>query len=214
MKKLFVALLIASFVAITMPAFAVNPSGPGYNGDIMGMQSRYVFDPHRTFRLVRNGGGSLTLTSQVAITAGAIVVWDTIRSPIAADGVSITTTSTSGDSRVAGMAITTIPTPDSLAGSPRGNMGNTTASMDAGWNNWGWLQTYGKSAVTATAVTAIAGYAGDIPVGAAVGASTVPGSVSGFLSSAGTAGTTCGKAGFALEAITGGSTGYIFLKCE
>lgn len=212
MKKLFIVALIALFVAGAIGVgYAVNPSGPGYAGDISGQQGRYAGDAQRTFRLVRHGAGSTTTwTSAAALTAGQIVIWDSTANPYGADGVTVTTTATTGDARVAGVIITAIPTRDASVSSIQGTLTVTTASEDVGQANWGWLQTYGLSAVkvTTSPSTAITVAAGD-----AVGCGSTTGTVNKFLANASTASAN-GNAGFSYETIAAGSTGYIFLKCE
>jgi hypothetical protein len=210
MKKLFIVALIALFVAGAIGVgYAVNPAGPGASGDVMGMQGRYAGDAHRTFRLVRLGAASTTTwVSQSALTAGQLVIWDTTANPYGADGVTVTTTTTSQDSRIAGMIITAVPTPD--ANQLQGEMVVTTASEDVGRPNWGWLQTYGLSAQKATATEAVV-------VGNAIAASTTAGQMGPFGAATGTVYSnpgSQGNAGFTEETIAAAGTGYIFLKCE
>lgn len=212
MKKLLVLLLIALFVigAVTI-SFAVNPAGPGYAGDTMGMATgRYVSDPQRTFRLVRNGPNGNTVLTSAALTAGNLVIWDT--SIYAADGVSVCKSAVTGDSKVAGIVITAMTTEDGTTTSIYGAHGVSTATEDVGKANWGWLQTYGKSAVRATAVAAATSSRGSLSSGDAVCIGSVGGQIVTFWGST-TAANVQGNAGFALED-NANSTGYIFLKCE
>ncbi len=196
MKKLLVLSIIALFMLGAVEvSFAVNPSGPGASGDIMGMGTgRYVSDPHRTFRLVR-------ARAATTITADSMVVWDTdVVYPTASDGVTVTVTSTSGDSRVAGFLVTSIASRDTTGG-------GYTATEDVGLRNWGWLQTYGKSVDKATASTT------PVTAGNAISCGPTGGSYSGYFGST-TSASTQGNAGFALETVAAGATGYIFLMCE
>lgn len=216
MKKLFVIALVALFIGGAIGVvYAVNPSGPGGAGDVMGMYSRYTGDAHRTFRLVRNGPASTTVwTSATALTAGNVVIWDTTQNPYGADGISVTTTTTTADSRIAGMIVTTTPTRDASVASIQGTLPVTTATEDVGQANWGWLQTYGLSAVKATQCTTGSGGSGRVAaVGEGICTSTVAGQITSFLPSTTTA-TINGKGGFAMETFTTGSTGYIFLRCD
>jgi len=201
MRKFLVIALIALFAVgiYALPSFAVNPSGPGYAGDISGMATgRYASDPHRTFRLVRYNASTQTNAN---IVAGNIVVWDTLASPTCADGVSITLTTTSTDARVAGQMVTAIATRD--AGGLTWS-GNHTASEDVGQRNWGWLQTYGLSTTNATALQAIT-------VGDAIATDTTAGQIGAYAPRDAVHG---GQAGFAVETMAAAGTGKIFLKCE
>lgn len=125
----FVVLAILFMAGI---AFAATPGyrqDPG-TGDILG-QGKYQSDPHRIFRLVRyvevSFGGS-------ALEKDSIVIWDLTED----DGVTVTTTTTSWDSAVAGIIVQNALTQDT-----DGN----TAAQDIGKDNWTWLQTYGLSEV-------------------------------------------------------------------
>lgn len=207
MKKLIVIMLALALVAGVGVglSYAKNPSGPGYSGDIMGMATgRYASDPHRTFRLVRYANGSTTAT-QGNLSAGDIVIWDTsVTYPGGSDGVSVITTTISGDPRIAGQLVTAINSRDALAtGAPASASvfsGAHAASEDVGLQNWGYVQTYGLSCVNATSLTTEA-------VGMTIGTSTTAGQIT----STGRAGA---SGGFTNEAITAAATGRIFLKCE
>ena len=195
-----------------IPAFAANPSGPGYAGDIMGNSTgRYAGDAQRTFRLVRNGPQSTqNMTTAAAITAGNLVIWDTTTNPYGNDGVSVALTTTSGDSRVAGMAITAIPTRDASTYSVQGAMGVTTATEDVGQANWGWIQTYGKSAVVGT----VAAGSPVVTVGEAICCGTTAGSYGGWRANNAGSYSGQGKCGFATTTAATSGTAYIFLMCE
>ena len=127
----FVALAILLTIGI---AFAVTP---GYRqdhgvGDILG-QGKYQGDPHKIFRMVRYL--EPTFGTGTSLNPDAIVIWDLT----ADDGVTVTTTTTSWDSAVAGIVIATALTQD---------VDGNTALQDMGKDNWTWLQTYGLSEVT------------------------------------------------------------------
>ena len=163
MKRIIV-LVLAILLVMSGVAFADVKSNPGI-GDILG-QGKLQSDPHRIFRMVRWGGGS-------TLSADTIVVWDVT----ADDGVTITTTTTSRDSTVAGIIVSSSLSPDTAS---------TTAVQDRGKRNWTWLQTYGKSDVSvATVVTA----------GNAMGTSTTAGHATTFVASTNNASVN-GNAGF------------------
>ena len=127
---LFVAILLMAGLAIA--ATPGRDTSPG-KGDIMGNVGRYDDDAHKTFRLVRyvpaaGSGNSATLAAE------SIVVWDIISD----DGVTVTTTTTSYNSAVAGIIVNAALTPQVLG---------QTAAYDAGKRNWTWLQTYGLAQV-------------------------------------------------------------------
>ena len=75
-----------------------------------------------------SGSGSATLPAE------SIVVWDVGND----DGVTVTTTTTSGDSTVAGIISVAALTQDTVS---------NTAAQDVGKDNWTWLQTYGYAQV-------------------------------------------------------------------
>lgn len=123
--------LISLIIAIFLLGGIVFVLGPGYRedpgvGDILG-QGKYQSDPHKIFRMVRS-------TNTAQIDADSIVIWDLT----ADDGVTIATTTISGDSAVAGILVK-----DCDAQATAGN----TAAEDRGGVNWTWLQTYGESQV-------------------------------------------------------------------
>jgi len=147
MKKILVFTLITFFVLISV-GLAAGPTGPNNPGEILG-QGKLASDPHRTFRLVR---WSPTAAVTHTLTADSIVIWDSTHD----DGVTINVTTTSGDSRVAGVLVTAIVSGDT------GLDGEINlASDDVGKVNWGWLQVYGKCNVNVASTSGIstAGYA-------------------------------------------------------
>ena len=169
MKKILIVALVALFIAGAVGVgFAVTASGPGKPGDIMGMDTgRYASDPHRTFRLVRYAPTGALLTT---LTQDSLVIWDSTAIN-GDDGVTITTTTTSGDTRVAGVLVTAI------------NSGDVTAQVryasdDVGKKNWGWLQTYGLANVN------VASTSGAPTAGYALGTGIIAGSAGIFSSDA------------------------------
>ena len=75
------------------------------------------------------------------------MVWDLTSD----DGVTVTTTTTSSDTAVAGIIATAVATPDTEG---------LSASQAVGDSNWTWLQTYGKANVNLVATTTNVGVAG------------------------------------------------------
>ena len=129
-KYLFIslAILLVAGLAIAAPG---NQTSPGH-GDKLG-QGGLASDPGKIFRLVRyvpTSGSTVSAT----LAANSIVIWDLVSD----DGVTVTTTTTSYDTAVAGIIVANALTPETL--------GNT-AFADVGKRNWTWLQTYGKSLV-------------------------------------------------------------------
>lgn len=94
--------------------------------EILG-QGGYPSDPHRIYRYVHNPNAT-------EISAESIVIWDLT----ADNGVSVNTTTLSGDSAVAGILVETLPA--QVASS-------NTAAQDIGRNNWAFMQTYGLAEV-------------------------------------------------------------------
>jgi len=176
----FVAvLLIVGTASVALAQNRGSSQNPG-TGDILG-QGKYQSDAHKIFRMVRfvppTFGGSTTLA------ADSIVIWDTGND----DGVTITTTTLSSDSRVAGIIVTQALTPEA-----DGN----TAVQDRGKQNWTWLQTYGLSQVNVAA-------AGNPLVGETFGTSTTAGEASMYVPNT-TNPRILGVAGFFVDAATGG----------
>lgn len=191
MKKIIALALIAFFMA-----GGIALAGPplSYSGDVMG-QNKYPGDPHRVFRLVHVEPCE---NDTDGLAAGDVVVW----SDHLDDGVSVETTTTSGDSRVAGILATTIASDDTSAGI-------RTATEDSGKTaNWGWLQTYGKSAVNPSVGTVAAGDKA-VTAGAAICASATAGTVTNFNAQLST--TNAGILGCALDAIAVSNSGEVFI---
>jgi len=156
MRK-FTFCLLALLLCVGV-AFAATPGyrqDPG-TGDILG-QGKYQSDAHKIFRMVRYV--PTTYAGADTLDAPALVIW----SLTADDGVTVTTTTTSADSAVAGIIVTQALTPD---------VDGNTAVEDRGGVNWTWLQTYGYSTVDIT-VQAVA-------AGEAFGASTTAGEANSF----------------------------------
>ncbi len=190
--KLFTVLLLVTFFVAGI-CYAAGPSGPGSPGDILG-QAKYQFEAHKIFRLVHVAAGN---NDADGIAAGSVVVWDDVLD----DGVSVETTTTSGDGRIAGVLVTTVVSNDPTP-SP-----NTRASDDAGLAaNWGWLQTYGLY----QDATASAGKA--ITVNDSICAGETAGSVASWNAAVST--TNSGILGCALDAANASATLDIFITCD
>ena len=139
MKKL-ISLFAIALLICGGAAFAAGPTGPNKSGDILG-QSKFTSEPHRIFRLVRfvqpESAMAAGASESYYLSAGSLVIWDTRAGGLfgnLADGVTVTTTLTSYDSRVAGIIAVSAFSQDLL--------GNT-AYQDIVDNNWTYLQTYG-----------------------------------------------------------------------
>lgn len=203
-KKVFTFLLLSLFITGTL--FAATPGSrlsPGI-GDIKG-QGTLPSDPHRTFRLIRwmpqvpASGDYDDLSRFDTCTADSIVVWDITSD----DGVTITTTTTSYDSAVAGVIVSTILGPLTADGTT-----GKTAFNSIGNANWGWLQTYGKAEVT------IQVDSGTCTAGDALATGSESGSACDFLPSATVSGAN-GNAGFFYDTGAADATNIeVFLKCE
>lgn len=186
MKKRLISLIaILSLVggSLAFASVVSNTKGPG---DILG-QGKQIYEPGKIFRIVRYvpAGGN---ANHPTLTADSVLVWDTTSD----DGVTVTTTTTSPDSAVAGVAPVAILTPDVLG---------RTVSADAlyGGRNWGWLQTYGLCTVNVDATNSVV-------AGGAIGTSTTPGSVGPYTAST-TDTTKMGKLGFAFDTGAAAVTG-------
>jgi len=176
MKKVISLILVA--LVFSVSAFAATPgdrTSPGV-GDVWG-QKKFPSDPHRSFRKVRYVPASGTSVS-ATLTNDSIVVWDVVSD----DGVTVTTTTTSPDSAVAGIIKNKALTPEALG---------RTARQDEGKRNWTWLQTYGLAEVRVNATN-------NVVVNAAMGTSATAGEADHFLPSTSDS-TKQGKAGFFLD---------------
>lgn len=166
----------------------------------------YASDPERTIRFVRyvpppTIGGQLDRI----VSKDMAVIWCTDAS--GDDGVTVTLSITSQDTRIAGILL-------SNALPPISTDIVSAATGDIGKRNWAWLQTYGK----ATAYFAITG--GSATAGHAFGLSTITGEIGHYTISPES--TTAhplpgalGQAGFFYDAETAGQDGCaVFLRCE
>lgn len=197
MKKILSIVLVALLVGGV--AFAAVPGvskTPGTGFIITNMQGGTIDQPSKTFRLVRfvpvaGSNNSLTLTKDSA------VIWDLVSD----DGVTVTLSTTSGDSAVAGIVVQDGLTPDI------GTLGNE-ASEDRANRNWTWLQTYGLSQADLRPGEAIAA-AGD-----AIGLSTSPGKISTFAAGVATP-RNQGLLGFAYDSASASTSDVqVFVRCE
>lgn len=158
---IFIAVLLIGGLSLGQ-AFAVTPGyrqDPG-TGDILG-QGKYQSDPHKIFRMVRYV--QLTHDNASTVDADAIMVWSLQED----DGVTITTSTTSSDSTVAGIIVTRALTQDT-----DGN----TAAQDRGKDNWTWLQTYGLSQADVASTGGVGQFAGS-----KFGTSATAGLIAGFV---------------------------------
>jgi len=185
-KELTMKKILFCFVALLLVA------GMAYAGgtDIMG-QGGFPSDAHKIYRLVRN---PMCGTSVVGLTADTVVIWDTVSD----DGVTVTLSTTSADTRVAGVVVNTIATADY----------SQTAANDIGKRNWGYIQTYGLGTVQVSDQ-------GGWPVGATVGcASLETGHATGVVPST-TDVQANGILGFGMDAVAAGaSDAEVFIRCE
>lgn len=178
-KRIILVLLAVLFIAGI--AFAETPGyrlSPG-RGEII--QMPFQSDPPKKFRMVRYIGGLTAST----LAADSIVVWDTVTD----DGVTVNTTTQSGDSSVAGILVQAIMTQDTTS---------NTAVQDIGKDNWSWLQTYGLSQVDMSGTTTVL-------AGSAMGTSGTAGKATMFMPST-TNSLAQGNAGFFLDAAAASST--------
>jgi len=193
-RKVISLLLIASFICTV--SFAATPGRDlGHDaGDVAGNNSsRYDWDAHKTFRLVRYmpaGGSSISAT----LVADSIVIWDCTSD----DGVTVTTTTTSPDSAVAGIIVQ-----QALTAKVLGN----TAKQDYAKRNWTWLQVYGLAEVRVNATN-------NVVSGDAMGTSATAGEADIFVASATESGKN-GNAGFFYDAsAAAGDDVKCFVRCE
>lgn len=216
MKKLFVFALIALFVmGAIVSAEARNLVGgsgvsKGTNpGEIAGNGRGLVSNGHRTFRIVRfvpvTTANSTDTVYCIKLSADSIVIWDTQSFD---DGVTVCTTSTTMDSRVAG--VVPVETWYSIS-NDSGTVTTATAANTIGKQNWTWLQTYGLSQVLTTSKVS----AGDALATSAYRGDAAPyKDIIGF----GKPASKYGNAGFFMDASATGQAGQgrvkCFLKCE
>ena len=196
MRKIIALVLAVLLLGGT--AFAATPGhrvSPGI-GNIP-VQGGTISDAQKTFRMVRYMPASATVNS-ATLSADTIVIWDTVSD----DGITVTTTTTSGDSAVAGIVANACLTPDT------GAIGRT-AKADRNSRNWTWLQTYGLADVYVQDN-------GTLDVGEALGTSSTAGVATTGVTWGTATGTVQGVAGFAYDDVagTGSNTGEVFVKCQ
>ena len=190
LSLVLVTLLVAGVAFAATPGFRLSP-GIGEIPIQGGTQS----SPGKIFRMVRyvpTSGG----LNNTTVSANSLVVWDVISD----DGVTVTLSTTSGATAVAGILAQQCLTPATL--------GNT-AAVDRGKRNWTWLQTHGLAAVDLATDSAIG-------AGSAFGTSLERGIGTGWPGIGATLGpTNVGKAGFVYDAVTAGGTDVeVFLTLE
>lgn len=138
MKKVIIALFLG--LALSVSSYAATPSEPTNPGIIERITGSTQDNPTRVYILVRYASrdGGVGTNNAPTLAAGSAVIWDLISD----DGVTIKTTTTSGDPAFAGIVTTAILSAETA---------NTSfASDDNGKRNWGYIQTYGP--VTAKVV--------------------------------------------------------------
>lgn len=177
-----VSILALAILFIAGVAFAATP---GYRQDVGAgdiLSSGYQSTPGKIFRMVRYV--PTTYSGATTLIADSIVIWNLTED----DGVTITTSTTSYDSAVAGIIVARALTPDT-----DGN----TAAQDRGGVNWTWLQTYGLSEVRVDGDCCVSS------AGEAMGCSTTAGEAAPFVSSTSDA-RLQGNAGFFFDAASAG----------
>ena len=188
----YLSLIIVAALLFSGVAFAAPISSPGI-GDKLG-QGSLDSDPGKIFRFVRYMPAAGTIDADTLATE-SIVIWDTLSD----DGVTITTTTTSYDSAVAGIIAVAALTPDSLG---------RTAVQDIGSRNWTWLQTYGIAEVRVQADSDL------VDVKDAMSCGSTAGEACDYLGG-GTDALTQGMAGFFLDDATAGEDNVeVFLNID
>lgn len=166
-------------IAFAQPGYRRDPGV----GDILG-QGQYQSDAHKIFRMVRYDPP--TWSGSGTLAADSIVIWS-LDDDYGDDGVTVTTTTTSYDSAVAGIIVQQAQTPDA---------DDRTAVEDIGHRNWTWLQTYGLSEATVQS---------PVNSGDSIATSSTAGSITQFFPSTSDSGAN-GNAGFAYDAATTSAT--------
>ena len=185
-------LLVASFAILLMAGVAFAVQSPGH-GDKLN-QGGLPSDPGKIFRLVRYVAVDNDVNAST-LTADSLVVWDTVSD----DGVTVTTTTTSGDAAVAGIIPIAIQTPDTLG---------RTAFQDVGKRNWGWVQTYGLADIWSYSNDSVASANAPICAGNEIGKAGIARSLATGVQ----AEVSCG---FAYDAVTADlDDEQVFLKCD
>jgi len=188
LRLIFAVLLVCGMVSVTTAHAQGFRSDPG-TGDILG-QKKYQSDAHKIFRMVRF---VQVAQADSALAADSIVIWDLA----ADDGVTVTTTTVSGDSAVAGIIVQEAQTQETE---------NNTAVQDRGKRNWTWLQTYGLSQVDNLLIV--------VDAGDAMGTSTTAGEANPFSPTVGE-GRRQGNAGFWYDSATAGATNVqVFIRLD
>ena len=123
-KQLFVLLALLGITFSSGVAHAIpDPQAPGEIKRIIGARQAV---PNRVYKLVRFS----TRTDNAVVLSADAVVYDTNSD----DGVTVRLTTTSGDGAFAGIAVTTIQSPET---------GSTSAQDDEGLRNWGYICVHG-----------------------------------------------------------------------
>jgi len=192
MKRILFAL-----IAVLLLVGMANAATPGYSsspgiGEIVQMSNQW--DAPKKFRMVRYAKGQTA--GDTTLVTESIVVWDTTDD----DGITVTTSTTSYDTTVAGIIVQNALTEEV------GTSGNTAAE-DAGRRNWTWLQTYGYCQVRVGLESVKA-------AGAAMGTASSAGEAGPFIPST-TDPALQGVAGFFFDTAAAAADDVeCFLKCE
>lgn len=126
-KSFILALALLSYGVV---AHAVEPTYATWDNKSKFAQSSGIKEANVVvLKWVRNAEAG---DNASGIASGDVVIYDTLSD----DGVSVRLTTTSADGAIAGIAVTTIATSDSV----------TVNSWrdDFGHNNWGWILVHGK----------------------------------------------------------------------
>ncbi len=195
MKKIFCLILVALLGAGV--AYAATPGyrlSPGIGENKSSAQGGTQSAPGKTFRMVRYVPAAGTANSATLVTE-SIVVYDIISD----DGVTVTTTTTSYDSAVAGIIAQVALTPVTLS---------NTAAQDRGNRNWTWLQTHGLAQVRVQTDTST------VTAGDAMSCGDVAGEAADYVGG-GTDASTQGNAGFFYDTAAAGTDDVeCFVMCE
>lgn len=198
-KKMLVIAVLLGFVATASFAASGEKTSPGIG--FVPTQGGLKSDPPKTFRLVRYVESSYGALG--SLSADNIVVWHT--GAVTYDGITVTTTTTSGDTAVAGVLVSAAQTRELGAV-------NNTAYQDLNNRNWCWIQTYGPAQVYIDDVTGIASCTAGSAFG--TGNKSAYASVFTYDTSITNAGKKHGFAGFFLSDAAAHSDVPVFIRTE
>ena len=198
MKKILVLVLVALLISGVAFADSYSVKHKAYYREGHGQgevqSGAYQHQPHRVYRLVRwqrPGTAAINYT----ISEDRVVIWSTDVS--GDDGVTVTRTGVTGDSRVAGVTVN--------QGWSVSNDTEAYATEDVGDANWLWIQTYGPGRVLLNAT---------VSAGETLCAGVYGGAVDIFANNDYRGKDKKGILGFAMDAITTGNEGQVFIQCD